>query len=227
VTRRIYTPLFTLCAAASLTAAAVALPAPAHAQAGGGAAAPAAAPKFGHVDLNRLQGNNKPQQEALQQFNELRDRLAGVLKRLDQSSARFLTEQEVTELAALYEKTTPTEADKKRLGALEGKGDTQAGQLTRLQNVAAPDQAQAAQLSQLTEARDSGTANLQKVADSYDRRLKERQQELTQKALSEIRAAVAKVAQQKGLTAVFTGDVALYTQNDITDDVLKVLNGGK
>lgn len=222
VTRRIFTPLFALCAAASLTAVAL----PAHAQAGG-AAAPAAAPKFGHVDVGRLVNESKGRQTAGNELTQLRDRYFDVLRRLDQSSARFLSEQEATQLSKLYEKTAPTEDDKKQIGALEAKGDAQSGQLTRLQNVASPDQAQSTQLAQLSDARDKGTQNLQKIADGYQNALKAKEQEINQRILADIRVAVAKVAQQKGLTVVFTGDIAVYTQNEITDDVLKVLNGGK
>ena len=39
-----------------------------------------------------------------------------------------------------------------------------------------------------------------------------------------MKEAIAAVAQQRGLAVVFDSKLALYTANDVTDDVLKRLN---
>jgi len=201
--------------------------APASAQGGAAPAGANSLPKFGSVDLGKLQNEFKGRQAYEQEINRLQGDFAGIMRRMVQGSAAFLTETEINELSGLYEKQAQTDADKKRISALEAKGDQQSVQLGQLQNTASPDATQQAQLQQLTDAQTKGQRALQAVDRRFAQRIEDKAKELQSKMISELRVATAKVAQQKGLAMVFDGQFALYTQNDITEDVLKILNAGK
>ena len=183
---------------------------------------------FGIVDLSRLK-DSKPQQLAVDALQRTQQSYVSILKRLDQGTARFLTEPEVNELESLYEKATPTDADKKRMGDLEAKGDGMKRELTTLQNTPASAQNSAAatqsgRLQTLNDMQGKGTESLQKLAATLEGKFKEAQDASERKVLGQIRSAVAKIAKNKNLSAVFSSDMALYATTDITDDVLKDLN---
>ncbi len=189
-----------------------------------GAKAPGAV-AFGSVDTQKVLTEYKGRQTAASEFQAAQLSLSNVLRRLDQGSARFLTDAEMKELAGLYEKDAATsDAEKKRIGVLEQKGDAAKANLTRLSSTATLDDTQKKQLADLTEAERTGNTGLTQVRDDFEKRLSKKGGDLEQKALGEVRAAVAKVAQDKGLTAVFDVNVAIYTSNDITADVVKQLN---
>ncbi|HVK05131.1 MAG TPA: OmpH family outer membrane protein [Armatimonadaceae bacterium] len=186
--------------------------------------AAAAAPTFGMIDVGKILNDSKARQAAATELQQFQQALVGILRRMDQGTARFLEEAEVMELGKLYEKTAQTDADKKRISDLEQKGDLSKGQLTRLQNVASPTPEQNKELQDLADRQEKGAAHLQKYADSLDKQLKDRERSINTKMMDDVKTAVAKVAKQKNLAAVFTGDVAIYAPVDITNDVLKEIN---
>ena len=187
-------------------------------------AADTAAAQFGIVDLSRLLKDSKSQQQAADTLQRTQQNYMSILKRLDQGTSRFLTEAEINELEALYEKDTLTDADKKRVGDLEAKGDALKRELTTIQNTSQPTPVQSTRLQALGDMQEKGNSSLQKLVGTLDARFKDRARDADQKALTQIRGAVAKVAKARSLSAVFTTDVALYATTDITDDVLKELN---
>lgn len=196
-----------------------------------GGAAPAGAannlPKFGSVDMGKLQNEYKGRRAYEQEINKFQTELDGILRRMVQGSAAFLIDAEINELVGLYEKPAPNDADKKRIQTLEAKGDQQSVALSQLQNTASPDAAQQSQLQQLTEAQSRGQRAIQGLNRRYAERIEDKIKELQLKMFADMQVVVAKVAKQKGLAMVFNGSVAVYTENDITEDVLKTLNAGK
>ena len=102
-------------------------------------------------------------------------------------------------------------------------------ELTTLQNTPASAQNSAAatqsgRLQTLNDMQGKGTESLQKLAATLEGKFKEAQDASERKVLGQIRSAVAKIAKNKNLSAVFSSDMALYATTDITDDVLKDLN---
>lgn len=191
---------------------------------GGNAAWAQNAPQFASVDMQKVLTDSKARQQSAQEFGTLQQNLQGVLRRLEQGSARFLNEAEIRELVKLYENTRPGDAEKKRIGELEQKGDLAAAQLRRLEQIANPDDAQRKQFADLNAAQQKGSETLQTVLGEYQTRLRTREGEIQTKLEADIRAAIAQVAKEKNIAVVFPSQVALYAANDITADVLKVLN---
>lgn len=188
------------------------------------AAAQAQAAQFGVVDVNKVLNESKSRTIVSGELQRTERSYTAILQRLAQGSARFLTDAEITELAGLYEKDKPTEAEQKRISQLEEKGDQQKRELTTIQNTPKPDDAQTARFTLLNDTFEKGGASLQQLNRTLSARLQEKARTEEQKALVTVRAAVAKVAKAKGLAVVFTGDIAIYATVDITDDVVKEVN---
>lgn len=185
---------------------------------------PATGAKFGSVDVPRIMNESKARQRDGAELQQLIGTLREVVQKLQDSSARFLTEPEIKELAALFEKKMPTEAEKKRLSQLTDAAAIKSSAMRRLENTANATPEESKQLSELTAAAQKGQESLKNLGTEFQRRLEKREVELNDKTITEIRGVIAKIAQEKGLTVVFDSAVAIYTANDITDDVIKQIN---
>jgi Skp family chaperone for outer membrane proteins len=185
---------------------------------------PAAGPKFGSVDIGRINAESKARLRDEQEIQQFIGNLRTVMTKLQDYSARFLSEAEIKELAGLYEKKTPTEADKKRISTLEDAAAVKSQARRRLENTANPTPDESKQLAALDDAEKKGVEALKNLNNDFQRRLDARINELSVKMTTEVKAIIAKIAQEKGLAVVFDAAVAIYTANDITDEVIKQLN---
>ena len=183
-----------------------------------------AVPSFGNVDVDQVLSESKSRQRDVQELNGMVSGLREVMLRLQESGGKFLGDAEIKELSSLYEKKTPTEAEKKRIADLEGKAGEKSGLKRRLENTAAPTDEQKKQYADLNDMEQKGQASLKNLNDEFSRRVDARNTEMSNKTVLEIKAAIAKIAQDKGLTVVFDNKVAIYTANDITADVVKAIN---
>ena len=186
--------------------------------------APGTVASFGSVDVQRILNEYRVRQQSTQEVETLRQNLSKSLQRLDQGGAAFLAEAKVRELARLYEKAGPTDDDKKRITALEGEATGLRDEVTRLENKATPNDQEKARLAELTNNQQRGRDTLQTLQQDYETRLQQRNGELLQKITTDVKAAIARVAQDKNVSVVFDAQVAVYTANDLTGDVIKQLN---
>jgi Skp family chaperone for outer membrane proteins len=193
---------------------------PARAQKG---AAPAGT-TFGSVDVGQILNESKARQKDVAELNDLVAALRGVMTQLQDGGARFLTEDQIKTLAALYEKKSPAEADKKTISDLENQAAAKSADKRRLENTANPTDEQKKQYSDLTDAEQKGQQALKNLNDEFAKRVDARDVELSNKTVTSIKGIIAKVAQEKGISVVFDSKVAIYTANDLTADVIKQLN---
>jgi len=182
-------------------------------------------PVFGNVELPKVFAEYKKQGPA-QDFAAEQTVYNGVLERLVSGSARFLSEAEIRGLAALYEKPKQTDEEKKRIGALQEKGDTAAAKYKLLEQTGNPTAAQTQEYTQLEDTQKRGTQVMDGIRNGYAQKLDARRQEVEAKILADIKAAIGKVATERGISIVFTSDVAIWTANDVTADVIKLVNKG-
>ena len=188
------------------------------------AQSPAGPVPFASVNLQQVFEQYKVKVQGSQEIQALGTGLDSVLRRLEEASAMFLPDNEARELSTLYEKASPSDADKARIGVLEAKAGGLSGELRTLQNVATPNDQQRARLAELTAGQRKGMEVLVAVRGEYRQRLEGRQKELSDKITADMRTAIAKVAKDKNVGMVFDGAVAVYSANDITADVIKELN---
>jgi len=178
---------------------------------------------FGSVDVQKVADQTKLLQQTDDDTRAYAEGLNKSLQRLANGSARLLSDAEIRELSALYEKGGAADADQKRITALETKADTTGAEFSRLQQNAAPNDAEKKRFSDLSEAQKKGDAVLRDIQNDYEGRVQTKHNQLLQKLTAQIRETVSKVAKEKGLAVVFDSQAAVYTQNDITAEVIKRL----
>lgn len=191
----------------------------------GARSANAQAQQFGSVDMQKVASAYTKTSASDDQFKTFKDQLTAAFS--TQAANPMLNAQQQGQLGNLLLKPNPTDADKAQIQTLESQSQKDAQALAALQQQKTLSDADKAQLAQLTGEQQSGQDALQAVQTDYQNRMQQENDKLLQQISDDIRAAVAAVAKQKGLTMVFTAEVAIYAQNDITQAVINKLNGGK
>ena len=205
----------------TLGAVAVAL-APSLVAARPASAAPAGMPAFGSVDIQKLQTESSRKAKYDTDLHALADRLNTAFTK--QTASIMLTKAEQTDLGGLLSKVNPTENDNTRVAVLQSKATKSAQELTDLQQAKAPTPADTARIASLTTQYDAGKTALQEIGDGYQAQLKALQEKDNTEFTQSVKEAISAVAQQKGLSVVFDSNIAVYTTNDITADVVKRIN---
>jgi len=119
-----------------------------------------------------------------------------------------------------------TDVENAKVNELENKSSHDSQTLAALQQKppAQLTDADKGQLTALTSQHQSGTQALQAISDQYQDQFNAAQTKIQSDFTDQVKAAIAAVAKEKNLAVVFDANVAIYTSNDITDDVLKRLN---
>jgi len=188
------------------------------------AAAPAAGstPVFGSVDINKLQQSSARKTKYDTDLRALADRLDSTFKL--QAQSLMLSAADQNELGTLLNTPRPTDAQRAQITALQTKAASNAAQLTELQQKKDPTPADTAQLGVLTDMATNGQKIVQDVGAGYQAQLKKLSDDDNTAFTQIVKDAIAAAARERGLTMVFTSDVAVYTTNDITEDVIKRIN---
>ncbi len=186
-------------------------------------AAPAAGmPTFGSVDIQKLQTESTKKSKYDTELHALADRLNTAFTQ--QAASIMLTKAEQTELGGLLSKTGQTDTDRTRIAVLQAQAVKSAQELTDLQQAKTPTPADTARIAALTSQYEAGKAALTDIGDGYQAQLKALQEKDNTEFTQNVKEAIAAVAQQKGLSVVFDSNLAVYTTNDITADVVKRIN---
>lgn len=181
---------------------------------------------FATVDIKRLESEYKTKAT-------LEGDLAALQTKLDRALTRrqelpLLPEDDHKTLDQLTEKvaTAPNDADKKKIDELTKKG------LDRNNEIKALQQKQEKDLSDADKANIKGAeeilvkmnATLGSMKDARDNTLRQFINANSERLMKDVREAVKKIAEQKGIAIVFNSEVALYAGQDITTSVLSDLN---
>jgi len=143
------------------------------------------------------------------------------------AAAPFLNETERKELDGLQAKAQPSDTEKKRIEELVNLSKQRDTELASLQNAKDLSDQQKNRLRELQEISNKADAEMQNLQRDLMQQLEAKKVEMSAKLSDEIRAAIGKVAQEKGFTAVVDKQAIFYGGVDITDDVIRTLNGGK
>ena len=186
------------------------------------AAAPAGTLVIGSVDIARLSTGSTRKAKYDTELRTLADRLDATFK--VQAQNLMLTAPDQNELGTLLATPRQTDSQRARITALETKAVANAQQLVDLQQKKDPTPADTAQLGALSDMNAAGQKIVQDIGAGYQTQLKKLSDDDNVAFTQAVKDAISAVAQQRGLTVVFTSDVAVYTTNDITDDVIKRIN---
>jgi Skp family chaperone for outer membrane proteins len=180
------------------------------------------APVYGSVDLQKVQDASTKYADDQHKMQDMSNALETELKTQAASDMLSLTDQR--QLGTLLAIATPTDDQKSQIAALQSKSAADEAELTTLQQKQAPTDADKARLNDLTAEQQAGQDALKQVQDDYQGQLQAEDGKLRNDLVDAIRQAVAAVAKEKGLTVVFDSNVAVYTPNDITADVIAKIN---
>ena len=137
----------------------------------------------------------------------------------------LLLDDEWNQLLSLRKKgaaMTPTERQQyDKLSRLSEERDRE---LAELEGQAKLDDKQQARWRELVAIRTQAAQMLQDQWERIQKEGEERSREIESRLALEIRAAVKKVAEAKGLALVLNADVVVYGGEDITDAALEILN---
>lgn len=186
------------------------------------AAAPAGTPIFGSVDIAKVQSQSARKTKYDTDLHALADRLDAQFRQ--QTASVMLTKAEQAELGTLIGKSRQSDSDAARITALQTKASATAQELTDLQQKKDPSATDSNRMQSLTLQYEAGKAALQTIGDGYQTQLKALSDADNVEFTRSVKEAISAAAQQKGLSVVFTSDIAVYTANDITDDVVKRIN---
>ena len=157
--------------------------------------------------------------------DELQKFKADLLAKLDiRSQNMMLDETEVQELVELKLKAVATDKEKARVTELESAERARDAEMKTLTETKDPNDTQKARLKTLQDMQQSSKTKGGELQKGYDERWSAKTQEMDAKAETDVREAIKKVAEAKGLTLVITKEAVMYGGSDISDDVIAKLD---
>jgi outer membrane protein len=197
---------------------------------GGLLAAPAVAAdapplSLGYVDVQEVFGKY----EKTKTCNADLEAYAKQLEQTMQAIApyKLLDDNEFKELMDLVAKPNPTDKDKERLAALEGREKALDKELKDLQANKEPTELEKARLKELQDKSAKADDEIAKLSDQYDNQFNAKKDELSKQIRDDILKAIDAIAKQKALNLVMDKVAVLYGGVDITQPVIENLNGKK
>lgn len=177
------------------------------------------------VDVQKAFNDYKVTTTSNDEINKL---VASLKRELDLRAAnRLLNDAEIQELVKLVNKTPQTDADKQRIDELEKASKARDEELNSLSNKTDLTEQERTRLRELKELSNKNDASGRTLAEDYSQQIDKRKSELSDKITADLKAAIAKVAQARGLATVVDKIAILYGGVDLTEDVIKELNSGK
>jgi Skp family chaperone for outer membrane proteins len=187
-----------------------------------GAARADTAPAFGSIDLGKVQSGYTKRGDLEKSIQDLADRLQAAMK--VQSTSDMLNLAQQKQLGDLLSKPNQSDADRAAETTLQNQSRADASELATLQQKQNLTDTERARLDVLTKEQQAGKTAIDQINSDYTDQLHQQQDKVSTQFTDLVRQAIAAVAKDKGLAVVFDSSVAVYTANDITDDVLKRLN---
>lgn len=141
---------------------------------------------------------------------------------------KLLTAEEFAQLVELKNKPKQEEADKKKIDELLALSKQRDQELEALRQKQGATDAEKARLNELQEQMKKSETQMQEEEKKQQAELTKKRVELSKQVMTDVDAAVAAVAKEKGLTIVFNKSagepgLVVYSSLDITDEVLKRL----
>lgn len=179
---------------------------------------------FGTVDFKKLSADYKAKDQVENKLKAMQAQFQARLSRRD--NMPLLSDDDQKTLDSLYEKDNQTDADKAKVKEIEDRAKKASDDIQALSQKKDTELTDAEKKklqetgTKIKDAQQKFAAMKDDLSQQFDRFGTAQQDDL----MKSIRAAIAKVAEQKGLSIVFSSDVALYAGTDITPQVVTELN---
>ena len=181
------------------------------------------------VSPGRLVSDYKFAKASRDALEKMQSEVKTTLQTWDRYHMLTATEQDALTKLVLKEAATPndlTKDEKTQMQQLKDKHEAQFVEFNNLlkQPVGNFAPAQAAQLDKLQKIRADTAARIKDKDTSAAREIQLKEEDYNVKIDKDVRENLNKVAKEKGFNLVFSSQVVLFADTDITDDVLKQLN---
>ena len=186
------------------------------------AAPSAGVPVFASVDINKIQSQSTKKAKYDADLHALADRLDYAFKQ--QAASIMLTPEDQNELGTLLAKANPTEGDRTRIAALQTQAANAAKQYTDLQQKQNPTPADTSPNRHAGQSVQGGPGRPPEDQRPVPEPVEDAQREGRDGVHGGRQGGHRRRRQAAGITVVFDSSVAVYTSNDITDEVVKRIN---
>ena len=181
---------------------------------------------FATVDINKISSDYKQKAMLEAELEVRKNKLKRQLDRRQEMPLLAEDEQKILDTLGEKAESTLTDAEKKQAETIKSKGNQMNSELIALRQKAEKDlnQADKDKLKAYDEALNKtntvGNALKESGLQDIDTFVKQKSEIL----LKDVREAIKKTAEAKGIAIVFNSEVAPYAGQDVTTEVLKALN---
>lgn len=186
-----------------------------------------ASPVFASVDLIKVLDGYDKRKAKVQELMGLQTSMQMKLDLRDNN--KLLSDEEFKQLADLKSVANPTADDQKKMNDIIAADRQREQEFQALQQKQTLNDTEKAQLREYSARMDRVASSLNSDKEKYDAELRKKGADLDRQTSEELDVAIASVAKEKGVGMVFSKTVGqvpfiLYSNVDISDDVLKKLN---
>jgi Skp family chaperone for outer membrane proteins len=179
----------------------------------------------GVVDYERVINEAQLTQDSLRELQAIQQRYQQAFQSLQESI--LLTDEERQEFANLLLLPNPNDQQRQRLDALRTTARQRADELQALRQKANPTETEKAALERFTQMETRGREALQVLSQQWSQEFSQQTDTRRAQVQKRIREVIAQVAKEKRIQVVYSAEVVLYCENDLTDEVIKRLNAKK
>lgn len=179
----------------------------------------------GVVDYERVINEAQLTQDSLRELQAIQQRYQQAFQSLQEHL--LLTDEERQEFANLLLLPNPNDQQRQRLDALRATARQRADELQALRQKANPTETEKAALERFTQMETRGREALQVLSQQWSQEINKEMDTRRTQVQKRIREVIAQVAKEKRIQVVYSAEVVLYCENDLTDEVIKRLNAKK
>jgi len=180
------------------------------------------APKFGVVNLSAVADKSKLGQREKDAFTAYQTKAKNLITFVNNN--KVMTAQQRDRLISLWLKDNPTAAESQELEQLKSAIQTASSRYAELVRKSNPTPDELQELSEKSALAGVTQDILPQLQSLIGQELQARAEQKQTDVLAKARAAAAKYGKDQGFSVIFDQDVAPYAANDVTDEVVKVMD---
>lgn len=178
--------------------------------------------KFGVCDLSSVANNSKYGKRKMQEIETARSKYFSILTFLRQNP--FISRSEAQKFRDLSLSNSLTPAQQKDLDELKAGAQRLREEFERLVNMRNPSESEQRRIQELAVAREEIMQIQNTWGEEFARTLNDQFESAKEDVHNKVKAAVRKLGRRDGFSVIFDSNSAPYAANDVTDELLKVMD---
>ncbi len=178
--------------------------------------------KFGVCDLSSVANNSKYGKRKMQEIETARSKYFSILTFLRQNP--FISRSEAQKFRDLSLNNSLTPAQQKDLDELKAGAQRLREEFERLVNMRNPSESEQRRIQELVIAREEIMQIQNTWGEEFSRTLNDQFEDAKEDVHNKVKAAVRKLGRRDGFSVIFDSNSAPYAANDVTDELLKVMD---